>query len=282
MTNTKNFQSDVNLLSQRYERFMVSRVVSNPRDTLLNLQVPTTLPTAYSVEISLYSLATNSLLFNFNIRSDTQNQFFSQTLSYNEVGQLRRLLFIDFSKIDFSDYALDVIPDGEVLAVFNFFADEIGNYDSRQLYITQISPSGREVELRLTPEFDTASNRTKLLEMARPQINSTYVLDAVKQMFGKVATNIPSNNTMFNFGLVTGSTSFPEGVNQSIINAVQTETNTILTASYGRVTQSIQTELNSGKKRFTDMYLRTLIENTISEVYEERRSDQLSTQFTLV
>jgi len=282
MANFTNFQSDIDRLSRGYSRFMVSRVVPTTRNALIEVQVPATLPEAYSVEISLYSVSTNALLFNETIHSSTSDSpFYTQTLQYNGTNQLRRFLFIDFSKIVVSP--LDRIPDGDLQAVLNFFAEEIGSYESQSLYITQISPSRREVELKLAPEYDTPINRTKLLEMSRPQINSDAVLDAVDQIFGKpTTTQIQSNNTVFSFAFVTASAQFPKGFTQEVLTSIENSTNRILTQSYGAVTASIKSEIASGKHRFTDTYLQTLISEQIELAVAAVTEDSTNSRFELV
>lgn len=274
------FQTDTDALSQQYDKFLVSRVVPSDLNTLIEVQVPTELPASYSVEINLYSLFDNSLIYNIVANSDTPNQFFSETLQYGTQGT-RRLLFIDFSKIELN--LLDVVPDGELLAVLSFFANEIGSSESRILTIREISPSRREVELALLPEYNTDEQIAQLLETSRPQINAASVMQAVQQLFGRPTTPIQSDNTVFDYGFVTGSDEFPAGLSADVITQIQNITNTILTASYHRVTQSINQQLGApnNRNRFTDIYLHDIISQSISASYAPFASATPS-QFDLI
>jgi hypothetical protein len=283
MANFTNFQSDINALSVQYDKFLVSRIIPSDLSSLLEIQVPAGLPTNYFVQISLYSLFDNSLVFNTAAYSNTQNQFFTEVLQYNSAAgaplQTRRLLFIDFSKIVLDE--LELVPDGELRAVFNFFTEEFGNYNTQSLHITEISPSRREVELKLLPEYNTSTMVSKLLETSRPQINSEFISPAVAQIFGRPAPQIPSDNTVFNYSFVTSSDDFPTGLPANIIQQIQNITNTILTQSYHRVTQSINEQLAvpNNKRRFTDIYLHDIISQSISQSYAAITSP---TQFDLV
>jgi hypothetical protein len=277
MANINNFQTDIDTLSRQYNRFIVSRTILDQRNRLLEIQEPANLPENYSVEISLYSLFDNSLVFNTTITTGSTAPLFTRTLQYSGSNQIRTMLFVDFSKEQL------VIPDGEYQAVFNFFSNEFGSYDSRQLFLQDISPSRLEVELELLPEFKTAQKVTELRQTSRPQITAEYVLEAVDQIFGKITeTMIPSDNTVFTMDLITSNSLFPEGFNSAAVIQITDITNQILTQSYNSVTQSINQQLTAGRIRFTDMYLNNIISASISASYATLFDAALPTNFDLV
>jgi hypothetical protein len=275
MTTRSNFLTDIDVMSQQYSRFMVSRVVLDNRDSILEVQYPADLPDKYFVELSLYSRFDNTLVFNETYDSEVPNQCFVRTLQYTD-EQVRKLLFVDFSKVP------QVIPLGEYTAVFNFFTEELGNNNDPPLFVQTISPSRAEVELELMPAYNSSEYITKLAEMASPQINSQHVQNALKQLFGMSADEIPADNTVFTYGMVTASMEFPAGVSSAIVEQTEEVTADILTTAYNNATLAVAASAGEGKTRFTDTYLRTLLVEKISEAYAEYVSQQPSSQFTLV
>lgn len=260
MANTDNFKSNVNLLSRQFSRFMVSRVFDNPLTPMLEVEEPANLPAVFFIEISLYSLSDNSLVYNTTISTNLQtNVLFTRTLQY-EAQNVRRLLFVDFSKEQLA------IPEGEYQAVVSFFVGEIGDLEEKPLFIHTVSPSRREVELRLLPEYKTQANMNTLLNISRPQINSESVMNAVRQIFGQATqSSIPSDNTSFSYGFVTQS--LPDGLTSVVTNQLLTITNTIMSSSFNSVTASINQQLQQGRTRFTDTYLENIINTSISASY---------------
>jgi hypothetical protein len=239
---------------------MVSRVFDNPLTPMLEVEEPANLPAVFFIEISLYSLSDNSLVYNTTISTNSQtNVLFTKTLQYSG-QQVRKLLFVDFSKEQLA------IPDGEYQAVVSFFVGEIGSLDEKPLFIHTVSPSRREVELRLLPEYKTQANMNTLLNISRPQINSESVMNAVRQIFGQpTQSSIPSDNTSFTYGFVTQS--LPDGLTSTVTNQLLTITNTIMSSSFNSVTASIQQDIQAGKVRFSDIYLNTLISDRITAAY---------------
>jgi len=266
MANTDNFKSNVTLLSQQYSRFMVSRIFENPLSPVLEVQEPANLPDEFFIEISLYSLSDNSLVYNTTISSNSEtNVLFTRTLQYDE-QQVRTLLFVDFSKDQLA------IPDGEYQAVVSFFVSELGDVEAKPLFIHTVSPSRREVELRLLPEYKTQENIDTLLNISRPQINSEFVLDAVRQIFGQpTQSSIPSDNTSFTYNQIEQL--LPDGLTPVITNRLVSITDTVMNSAFNSVTESIQQDIQSGKVRFSDMYLNNLITDKITTAYNIAKTE---------
>lgn len=274
MANTDNFKSNVNLLSRQYSRFMVSRIFENPLNSMLEVEEPANLPDEFFIEISLYSLSDNSLVYNTTIATNSQtNVLFTRTLQYSG-QQVRRLLFVDFSKEQLA------IPDGEYQAVVSFFVSEIGTLDEKPLFIHTVSPSRREVELRLLPEYKTQENMNTLLNVSRPQINSSYVMEAVGQIFGKTSGSIPSDNSVLVFDSIEQT--LPAGLNNDVILELQEISTDILDTAYEATISQLESDLTSGKVRFTDMYLQDIINTTITDAYTQYLSSSVATtKYTL-
>ena len=137
MANQENYKSNLETLSQQYNKYTVSRVVATTKDNLLEMEVPANFPekiTKANIEINLYSLADNSLIYSDFISNAITGAVTVQRLQYFD--GTRNLLFIDFSKL--SDL---IVPIGQYSVSLNFFQDEIGSYDNRSLSISTISPS---------------------------------------------------------------------------------------------------------------------------------------------
>ena len=119
MANQQNYESNLADLSGQYTKYLVSRVIANKSDDLLDLEVPADFPLenlANNVEINLYSLADNSLIFSDVIKI-ASGSIFTKKLQYSNNSH-RTLLFIDFSKIDTLD-----VPIGQYTVTLNFFED---------------------------------------------------------------------------------------------------------------------------------------------------------------
>jgi hypothetical protein len=177
MPNTQNFKSDIENLQAQYIRFTVSRVIENIQNDLLEMEVPAEFSTTIlenNIEINIYSLADNSLIFSDVIRASSE-AITTERLQYKD-NSYRTLLYIDFAKIPEIQ-----LQQGTYSVTLNFFADEVGSYDNRILKVNKISTSRTEVELKL----DNISLQQKLIQFATPRISTEYILPALKQIFNQ-------------------------------------------------------------------------------------------------
>lgn len=266
MANQLNYNSDVTNLSISNTKFMVSRILDNEKSSLLELQVPAELKDISHVEISLYSLVDNSLVYFNSFPSTVSGLLTVKTLTYEDAS-IRKLVFIDFSKTDIQ------LIDGRYQAVFNFFAEEIGSSESSSLFVTQISPSRREVQLRLGPTYRTQDNINTLKTFASPQISTVWVLDAMKQIFNQsnsTSSLIPTDKTALTFEIITSS--LPP-INEEILSNENTpapfviktrqQTQLLLNSAYGYASQSIATKQNAGTTRFTSDMLNEIVSSSL-------------------
>lgn len=273
----QNFVSDIETLSSQYTKYTVSRVIANKSDDLLDMEVPADFPSNIlqtNIEISLYSLADNSLIFSGTVRN-INGALFSETLQYTD-GTKRNFLYIDFTK--FTDLKL---PIGQYSATLNFFVDEIGSYDDRVLKVERISTSRNEVQLKLM----SSSLQTKMQSFAEPQISNQYINDALLQIFNQAGSNdvsipasdvkittssvleyLDSGSALVNLNFTETSPDGKIGINpltQQILNEAY-----ILT--YNRVNQDI----NSGTSSFSSTRLYGYVTTSLKSVYDGILSDE--------
>ena len=257
---TNIFKSNIDELSQGYTKFMVSRLVSNPRDKIVETQIPTNIPDSIIVEISLYSLEDDYLVYNVAFESTDSTGIYIRTIQYSN-NEIRKLLFVDFSSIK------DNFPTGEFRLVLNLYVPEIGEKTEPVLETVAISPSRYELEMQLTPEYDTPEYRESISEFIKPQLTQTTVLTAIDQIFGISTTEqIPSDNSLFSYDTVKNL--FPAGLNDEIIDDLEIATTDIMQNAYTQVVSTITDDISAGKTRFTDSYLQQIISQKIIDAYD--------------
>jgi len=82
MANQTNYQSNIQELSNSYTRYLVSRTIANTKDDLLDMEVPADFSEALlqnTVEVNLYSLADNSLIFS-DVVKNVSGSIYVETL----------------------------------------------------------------------------------------------------------------------------------------------------------------------------------------------------------
>ena len=181
MANQTNYQSNIQELSNSYTRYLVSRTIANTKDDLLDMEVPADFSEALlqnTVEVNLYSLADNSLIFS-DVVKNVSGSIYVETLQYED-NSSRKLLYIDFAKVEGLQ-----LPSGQYGVTLNFFADEIGSYNDRILKVNRISTSRTEVELKLTD----ISQIRKLKNFAIPKIPVEFVRPILIQIFNQEGAN---------------------------------------------------------------------------------------------
>ena len=81
MANQQNYKSNTQQLSDSYTRYTVSRIIANKNDDLLDMEVPADFSEALiqnNVEVSLYSLADNSLIFS-DVVKNVRGSIYTET-----------------------------------------------------------------------------------------------------------------------------------------------------------------------------------------------------------
>lgn len=177
MAERQNYQSNIQELADSYTKYTVSRIIANKKDDLLDMEVPADFSEALlenNVEVNLYSLADNSLIFSDVVRN-VSGSIFTETLQYKD-NSLRKLLYIDFAKIPDLN-----LPSGQYEVSLNFFSDEVGAYDNRILKVNKISTSRTEVELRLTDP----TQQQLLQQFATPLIPAEFIKPILIQIFNQ-------------------------------------------------------------------------------------------------
>jgi hypothetical protein len=270
MANTFNYTSEITAIKNQFNRYSVSRVIEHPLDELLEVEVPMPIQNEYFVEITLYSLANNAVVFNATIDPSSNSDIIKVvTLSYPDAS-VRRLMFIDFSK------TLPDMPDGRFETVLNFFVPKIGNATTKPLTLTRISPSRTEVQLQLRPEFKTAVSASLLTNFALPQINYTWAVKAMQYLCNQTQSldpNIPTDTTPMSYDII--SQFLPTTVSTTLNNpdvddqytaSIKTSTQQLLNTTYNYATQSMQLAIQNNVV-FTDQLLVTIFSSSLSTAY---------------
>jgi hypothetical protein len=287
MPNQENFVSSTSVQS----KYTVSRIIANKADTLLEMEIPATFPTDLlesNVEINLYSLADNSLIYADFISNKYVGAITIETLQYTD-GTFRKLLFIDFSKITEM-----FIPLGQYSVTLNFFVDEIGSYDNKTLKITKISPSRTEVELLLTNKDELA----KLNRFVIPTIPAKYIVNVMKQIFnqdGALELEVPTNKLTINGNLVfealdSGSAdrlqTFGFDVDEGSKPGVKTVVQNVLDSAYTSTIDRINTDISMGTGSFTsekiNSYVLAAIDVAYTRVFNEVKTNPVKYRFNLL
>lgn len=183
MPNQRNFVSNIAELALTNTKYTVSRIIDNPIvNPLFSMEAPSDFldfMQDYTVEMNVYSLADNSLIYTQTFFNEIGGQQPIQVQQFTYNDSSRTLLFIDFSKIGGV-----FIPVGKYKVSFNFLVNELGTSSTfRGLRITKISPSRREVEVK----FDKPTENTSRLitEFTSPTIKINDALDMIKQVFNQ-------------------------------------------------------------------------------------------------
>lgn len=266
MTIQESFLTNIEEMQRGYYKFIVSRNFSSPKDAILQQYVPAGFPTEFVVEISMFTADGNTLVYNAMHKSTTDGAFSIKTLQYDNY-EIRRLLFIDFGSI------LDNFPVGEFTVVFNFYTIEFGDIGVPLLEVSQISPSGRELELTVPFSSRTTGSNQKLEDFVRPRIPASSVMNVLEQVFdtGSIV-ELPTDNTRLSLTSLISS-SIPAGLTAETRQYVADNADWILRNSYVVVKKRVETKISSGSTSFTDRELNNLITRTISEMYALKMSE---------
>lgn len=278
MANQKNYVTDLQTLSESYTKYTVSRIIANKKDNLLDMEMPADFSDALlenTVEINLYSLADNSLVYS-NVMRNVSGSIYTETLQYED-NSFRKLLFVDFSKAQITD-----IPTGQYSVTVNFFADELGSFDNRVLKITKISTSRTEVELQLT---DTTL-QSNLEQFAIPRIPARYTIPILQQIFNQEKTGsvtlpispakIDSSSIYQNFSSGSGELLIQYGFDEDDGSrlGINTIAQNVLDEAYKLVTPVILGKIQSGSTSFTEAELNEYVIDAIDVAYDSAINDE--------
>lgn len=269
MPNFRNFQS--NASSGRYT---ISRIIADKQDNLLSMEVPALFEERLleeNIEVHLYSLADNSLVFSYLVKNKNQ-AIYVETLQYDD-GSQRNLLFIDFAKT----LATVELPSGRYSVTLNFFADEIGAYDNRNLKVSRISTSRTEVELQLTDP----TLLEVLDEFAVPRINDRYIYVTLAQVFnqsGSSELDLPMSSAKIDSSSIYQNFSSGSGEKLLLYNfdednggfvGINTIAQNVLDLAYPIALKRVEdVKRVSGSTSFTETEITTYVIDAIDEAYE--------------
>ena len=283
MANQQNYTTDIISTANQYTKFTVSRIVDSPMDSLIQIEIPPTIPEKFEVEVSLYSLYDNLLVYTTTIPS-TSDVVTLQKLTYADTSA-RSLLFFDFSKTNIQ------LVDGRFQAVFSFLTPVIGDASVVPLMVTNISPSRTELQLQLMPEYRTPASASYLRDYMSPQITREWVVDAMRQIFNQPASstsnNIPTDRTNMSYDIVKSF--FPtnisnllesESTNTQFTSSVEQTTKIILDKAYGYATQSITTLPDS--TIYTLNNLNTLVSASVAYGIQNTIPSEYGGRFTII
>lgn len=279
MPNQENYQTDTEGLSNLYTRYTVSRVVANKNDDLLDMEVPADFSEALlqnNIEVSLYSLADNSLVFTDVVRN-VSGSIYTETLQYKD-NSSRKLLYIDFAKVPNID-----LPSGEYSVTLNFFADELGASDDRILKVNRISTSRTEVELKLTD----SSKQKSLEQFAIPRIPASIIEPVLIQIFNQSGSDnltlpispikIDSSSLYQNFESGSGEKlvlyNFDDDAGSLI--GINTIMQNVLDDAYPIARKTVRDMItNSGSTSFTETELSQYVVDAIDVAYDAALADE--------
>lgn len=274
MPNSYNYTPSTANLGNTVSKYMVSRIINNPLERLLDLPIPTNIPEYFIIEVVFYSLYDNSIVTSMVIESTDEQVLTSVTLNYtsSNPSTQRRLLFINFSKFS------DVLEQGRFKVVLNFLVPEIGTYNEGQFGVTRISPSRTEIEMELLPRCTTPQTLEQLRQFSAPQINTVWVDAALAQIFNQPttavvnSTNIPTDASPLTFSTIKESLPLTnqvvlenENTPEAFKSKVQQQTQIILNSAYGIARGKINQLKTAGTVRFTDLVLTNVVSSSIAE-----------------
>lgn len=219
MPNQNNFRNDVTTITDT--RFLASRIVRFPQETVLLEEVPASF--AFdgddNIEFHFYTTPGNVLLTSV-VATLADNIIKSHIVSYND-GTFKSYLQINFTEL-FVLNNLVLIP-GDYRVVMNFFSDEIGSYTDRRLFITTISPSRTEIEVQFNNESSAQNitiNDRLYTEFILPSFNKTDAVGLVQKIFRAGVETLDSSEGILADNIYT-NISIPElGLTQSPENTL--------------------------------------------------------------
>jgi hypothetical protein len=187
MPRQPNYRSDIENVQD--SRFTASRIVRVTSELIYYEELPASFAfdNEDNIEIHFYTIPGNELILSTLINI-SENILKSHIVSYAD-GTYKNYLRLDMTKL-FVDKNLVLIP-GDYFMVMNFFSDEIGNYNNRNLNLDIVSPSRTEVQLSFsdtTDEITFNENLRLLKEFIEPSFNKPDAVGAAEKIFKAGAT----------------------------------------------------------------------------------------------
>jgi hypothetical protein len=279
MANQTNYQSNIQELSNSYTRYLVSRTIANTKDDLLDMEVPADFSEALlqnTVEVNLYSLADNSLIFS-DVVKNVSGSIYVETLQYED-NSSRKLLYIDFAKVEGLQ-----LPSGQYGVTLNFFADEIGSYNDRILKVNRISTSRTEVELKLTD----LTQQQNLQQFAIPKIPVEFVRPILIQIFNQEgADNLRLPTSPVKIDSSSLYQNFSSGSGQKLVQynfddddgsriGINTIMQNVLDDAYPIALKTVEDMIFvSGSTSFTETELSKYVVDAIDIAYDSALADE--------
>jgi hypothetical protein len=198
MPNQYNFRTD--LTTQTEPRFIASRIISVPEEGVLLEQLPASFgfDNFDNIEIHFYTATTDALIFSTTVDASDVDILKSHVVSYED-GTYKNYIRIDFTAL-FEKKNLLLIP-GEYKAVFNFFSDEIGGYNNKNMYVQDVSESRTEVQLAFYAARDIEErikNQNELREFALPAFAKPDAIGVAEKIFRSgVKLDDPSEGLLY-------------------------------------------------------------------------------------
>ena len=279
MANQTNYQSNIQELSNSYTRYLVSRTIANTKDDLLDMEVPADFSEALlqnTVEVNLYSLADNSLIFS-DVVKNVSGSIYVETLQYED-NSSRKLLYIDFAKVEGLQ-----LPSGQYGVTLNFFADELGSYNDRILKVNRISTSRTEVELKLTD----LTQQQNLQQFAIPKIPVEFVRPILIQIFNQEgADNLRLPTSPVKIDSSSLYQNFSSGSGQKLVQynfddddgsriGINTIMQNVLDDAYPIALKTVEDMIFvSGSTSFTETELSKYVVDAIDIAYDSALADE--------
>lgn len=183
MANQNNFRSDV--ITPTDSRFLASRIVRFPDEQILYELIPASFGYDIfdNIEIHFYSLIDNSLVTSLLINADDSEILKSHVVTYED-DTFKNYIRIEFTRL-FEKNDI-ILPPGDYNIVLNFFANEVGEYNDRKLYIQRISDSRTEIQLEFFGTDDLEKreeNINDLREFLEPSFPRAVAIGVAEKIF---------------------------------------------------------------------------------------------------
>lgn len=219
MPNQNNFRSDIT--NKKEPRYLASRLVRVPEEQILLEEIPASFgyDNEDTVEIHFYTVQENALLLSTTIPLNS-GILKSHIVSYND-NTYKNYLEIDFTKL-FLDKSLIFIP-GEYNVVINFFSDEIGTYEDRQLEIQAISTSRTEVSVGFPATFPENQvldeyQQNIIDEFATPSFSKVDSIGVMEKIITSGVKSVDDTEGMTASNVLPNVTN-PERIFNALVNA---------------------------------------------------------------
>jgi hypothetical protein len=183
MPNQSNFRSDIT--TEQEPRFLASRIVNFPEEEILLEQIPASFGYDIfdNIELHFYTVPDNFLIASLVVNAEDDDILKSHIVSYAD-ETFKNYIRVDFTKL-FEKNQIILLP-GDYKIVMNFFANEIGSYNDKRMFIQEISESRTEVQLQF---FGTQNlikreeNINSLKEFVPPSFSRPVAIGVAEKIF---------------------------------------------------------------------------------------------------